>query len=143
VTARFHILLVEDNPGDATLVRRALDTGRLRPDIVVVTDGVLAVDYLRRKGPHAGARRPDLVLLDMNLPKKDGREVLQELKADDELKHIPIVVLTTSDADDDVRRIYDLHANCFVTKPMELDDFMRVIRAIEEFWLGIARIPSR
>lgn len=136
------ILLVEDNPGDARLTREAFREGRLLNNLTVVPDGVEAMAYLRRQGQYSKAARPDLVLLDLNLPKKDGREVLKEIKTDDQLKTIPVVVLTTSSAQEDVRRAYGSHANCYITKPVDLDRFLRVAQSIESFWLSVVRLPS-
>ena len=138
-----HILLVEDNPGDVRLTLEALRDGRISNQVSVVHDGEEALDFLRRRGEHAGAERPDLVLLDLNLPKKDGREVLQEVKADSELHRIPVIVLTTSSADQDVLLSYDLHANCYIKKPIEYDEFMRAIRGLENFWTKIVRLPPK
>lgn len=135
------ILLVEDNPGDVRLTREALKDGKVLNRLSVVTDGVEAMEYLRRKGQYAAAPRPDVILLDLNLPRKDGREVLAELKTDPDLKRIPVVVLTTSDAEKDVLKAYDLHANCYITKPMDLMQFTTVVRAAEDFWLTIVKLP--
>jgi two-component system, chemotaxis family, response regulator Rcp1 len=136
------ILLVEDNPGDARLTREAFKEGRLLNNLTVVGDGVEALAYLRREGQYSNCPRPDLVLLDLNLPKKDGREVLSEIKTDDELKMIPVVVLTTSAAQEDVTRAYGSYANCYITKPVDLDQFLRVAHSIENFWLTLVRLPS-
>ncbi|HUU31511.1 MAG TPA: response regulator [Phycisphaerae bacterium] len=138
---RIHVLLVEDNPGDVRLTTEALREGKIPHHLHVVSDGVEAMAFLRREGPYADAPRPDLILLDLNLPKKDGREVLAEIKADENLKRIPVVVLTTSQAEEDILRTYELHANCYVTKPVDLQQFIAVIRAIEEYWLATARLP--
>lgn len=135
------ILLVEDNPGDVRLTREALKDGKVLNRLNVVTDGVEAMEYLRRQGQYAAAPRPDVILLDLNLPRKDGREVLAELKTDPDLKRIPVVVLTTSDAEKDVLKAYDLHANCYITKPMDLMQFTTVVRAAEDFWLTIVKLP--
>lgn len=135
------ILLVEDNPGDARLAVEALREGKMLNEIRVVTDGVEAMDFLRRQGKHKAAPRPDLILLDLNLPKKDGREVLAEIKADENLRRIPVVVLTVSKAEEDILQTYNLHANCFISKPIDLDQFFKVMRSIEEFWLNIVRLP--
>ncbi|MHB8763196.1 MAG: response regulator [Deferrisomatales bacterium] len=136
------ILLVEDNPGDARLVSEALRAGRVRTRLHHVADGVEALEFLRRSGPWAGTPRPDLILLDLNLPRKSGFEVLAEVKADPALRQIPVVVLTTSNAAEEVSRAYDLHANCYVSKPLEIELFLGAIRTIEEFWLTVARLPS-
>jgi two-component system, chemotaxis family, response regulator Rcp1 len=135
------ILLVEDNPGDERLTREALKEGKVYSNLHWVKDGVEAIDFLRRKGKFQGAPRPDIILLDLNLPKKDGREVLQEIKNDDELKRIPVVVLTTSKAEEDVLRTYNLHANCYVTKPVDLEKFIVVVKSIDVFWLTVVTLP--
>jgi CheY-like chemotaxis protein len=136
------ILLVEDNPADARLTREVFEGGRLATHINVVHDGDQALAFLRREGEYADCPRPKLVLLDLNLPRKDGREVLQELKSDPSLSRIPVIVLTTSAAEADILHSYDLQANCFITKPLDLDEFFDVVRAIEDFWLTTARLPS-
>jgi CheY-like chemotaxis protein len=135
------ILLVEDNPGDVRLTQEVLRDGKVRNNMSVVMDGVDAISFLQQTGEYAGAPRPDIILLDLNLPKKDGREVLAEIKADPDLKHIPVVVLTTSSAEQDIFRSYDLHANCYVTKPVDLDQFIKVMKMIEDFWLTIVKLP--
>jgi chemotaxis family two-component system response regulator Rcp1 len=135
------ILLVEDNPGDVRLTREALKEGKILNELSVVEDGVEALAFLRREGRYAEAARPDLILLDLNLPKKDGREVLQEIKGDGALKKIPVVVLTTSAAERDILKAYDLHANCYITKQVDLEQFMRVVQLIEDFWLTIVKLP--
>lgn len=136
------ILLVEDNPADARLTREVFEGGRLSTHINTVGDGEEAMAFLRREGAYSQSPRPKLVLLDLNLPRKDGREVLQELKADPALCRIPVIVLTTSAAESDILHSYDLQANCFITKPLDLDEFFEVVRAIEDFWLTTARLPS-
>jgi CheY-like chemotaxis protein len=136
------ILLVEDNPGDVRLTREALKEGKVRNNLYVATDGVEALAFLRREGQYADAVRPDLILLDLNLPRKDGREVLEEIKADGSLRHIPVVVLTSSQAEQDIVRAYDLHANCYVSKPVDLDQFIHVVRSIEDFWFTIVKLPA-
>ena len=136
-----HILLVEDNPGDVRLTLEALRDGRISNQVSVAHDGEEAIEFLRRRGEYADVARPDLVLLDLNLPKKDGREVLQEVKADPELHRIPVIVLTTSSADQDVLLSYNLHANCYIKKPIEYDEFMGAIRGLENFWTKIVRLP--
>ncbi len=136
------ILLVEDNPADVRLTREVLEDGDGATRLNVVGDGEEAMAFLRKEGPYAHCPRPSLVLLDLNLPKKDGREVLEELKSDDALRRIPVVVLTTSGAESDISRSYELHANCFITKPLDLDDFFSVVRSIKDFWLASARLPS-
>ena len=135
------ILLVEDNPGDVRLTQEVLRDGKVQNNMSVVMDGVDAISFLRQTGEYAGAPRPDIILLDLNLPKKDGREVLADIKADPDLKHIPVVVLTTSSAEQDIFRSYDLHANCYITKPVDLDQFIRVMKSIEDFWLTIVKLP--
>lgn len=135
------ILLVEDNAADVRLAREGLHECEIPNHLHVVTDGVEAMEFLRGKGDFAGRPRPDLVLLDLNLPRKDGREVLREIKEDDGLKRIPVVVLTTSSADEDILKSYSLHANCYVTKPLGLDQFVKVVRSIEHFWFTIVRLP--
>jgi chemotaxis family two-component system response regulator Rcp1 len=136
------ILLVEDNPGDVRLTVEALREGRVPNNLHVASDGVEALEFLRRAGQFANAPRPDMVLLDLNLPRKDGREVLAEIKADPELRRIPIVVLTTSQAERDVLQSYNLHANCYITKPVDIDAFFATVRSIDSFWLAVVRLPS-
>ena len=136
------ILLVEDSPSDTDLTVEALGAGKVANRLSIVEDGVQAMEFLRREGRFASAPRPDLILLDLNLPRKDGREVLAEVKADPTLRHIPIVVLTTSQAEQDVLRAYSLHANCYVTKPVDFRQFIEVIRSIEDFWLSIVKLPE-
>lgn len=136
------ILLVEDNPGDVRLTVEALREAGLSHNLSVAANGVEALAFLRRHGQNAAAARPDIILLDLNLPKKDGREVLAEVKADRSFRRIPVVVLTTSDAEHDVSQCYDLHANCYITKPVDLDEFIQVVRAIESFWLGIVKLSA-
>jgi len=138
---RIDILLVEDNPGDVRLTREALAEGKVLNHLHVVGDGVEALDYLLQRGQYAGATRPDLVLLDLNLPKKDGREVLAQIKANDDLKRIPVVVLTTSQAEEDIFKSYDLHANCYIAKPVDFENFIQVVRSIDTFWLTVVRLP--
>ena len=139
----FEILLVEDNPGDARLAQEALKEGRMTSRLKVVVDGVEAMAFLRREGTYTGSPRPNLILLDLNLPRKDGRQVLAELKADEDLRRIPVVVLTTSQAEQDILRSYDLHANCYITKPVDLDRFISVVRSIEEYWCSVVTLPPR
>jgi len=136
------ILLIEDSPGDVRLTIEALKEAKVRNRLNVVGDGVEAMSFLRQQGRHAAAPRPDLILLDLNLPKKDGREVLAEIKADPKLRCIPIVVLTTSRAEEDVLRAYNLHANCYITKPVDFQQFLTVIKSIENFWLTVVKLPS-
>jgi two-component system, chemotaxis family, response regulator Rcp1 len=135
------ILLVEDNPGDERLTREALKEGKVYSNLHWVKDGVEAMDFLRRQGRYKDAPRPDIILLDLNLPKKDGREVLQDIKNDEALKRIPVVVLTTSKAEEDVLRSYNLHANCYVTKPVDLEKFIVVVKSIDRFWLTVVTLP--
>jgi two-component system, chemotaxis family, response regulator Rcp1 len=135
------ILLVEDNPGDERLTREALKEGKVYSNLHWVKDGVEAMEFLRRQGKYASVPRPDIILLDLNLPKKDGREVLQDIKNDAELKRIPVVVLTTSKAEEDVLRTYNLHANCYVTKPVDLEKFIVVVKSIDVFWLTVVTLP--
>ena len=137
------ILLVEDNPGDARLTIEAMREAKVRNRIHVVEDGVEAMEFLRRQGRFGEAPGPDLILLDLNLPRKDGREVLAEVKADPDLKRIPVVVLTTSRAEEDVLRAYDLHANCYVTKPVDLAQFMKIVAQIDEFWVKVVTLPRK
>ena len=136
------ILLVEDSPGDVSLTREALRDARVRNVLNVASDGVEAMAYLRGEGPFGQRTLPDLVLLDLNLPRMDGREVLEEMKGDDGLKHIPVIVLTTSSSDADVLHSYQLHANAFVTKPVAFGEFIDVVRQLEGFWLEIVRLPA-
>jgi two-component system, chemotaxis family, response regulator Rcp1 len=137
------ILLVEDNSGDQRLTLEALrNGGRSATNLHIVQDGVEAMLYLRQEGKYANACRPALVILDLNLPKKDGREVLAEIKADPELRRIPVVVLTTSKAEEDINKSYEYHANCYITKPVDLDRFFAVVSAIEEFWLTTVELPQ-
>ena len=136
------ILLVEDNPGDARLAEEAIREAQLPNNLNWVTDGVEAMTFLRKEGKHGQAPRPDLILLDLNLPRKDGREFLAEVKKDEQLKRIPVIVLTTSEADEDISRSYRLKANCYITKPPQLHQFVNVIKGIEEFWFKVARLPS-
>jgi len=136
------VLLVEDDEGDVLMTREALDEGKVFNRLNVVGDGVEAIAYLRREKPYAEVTRPDLVLLDLNLPKRDGRQVLEEVKADPDLRRIPIVVLTTSEAEEDVLRSYGLHANAYVTKPVDFDRFVEVIRQIDDFFISVVRLPA-
>ena len=135
------ILLVEDSPGDVRLTREALKESKVRNQLSVAEDGVEAMAFLRREGKYSGAVRPDLILLDLNLPRKDGREVLAEIKADETLKRIPVVILTTSDAEQDVLKGYDLHANCYITKPVDFERFISVVKSIDDFWFSIVKLP--
>ena len=142
-TRSIEILLVEDNPGDARLTIEAMREAKMRNRMHVVEDGVEAMAFLRRQGSFGEAPRPDLILLDLNLPRKDGREVLAEVKADPDLKRIPVVILTTSRAEEDVLRAYDLHANCYVTKPVDLAQFMKIVSQIDEFWVKVVTLPRK
>jgi CheY-like chemotaxis protein len=135
------ILLVEDSPGDVRLTQEALRDAKIANELHVAEDGEAAMRFLRREGEHVDAPRPDLILLDLNLPRKDGREVLEELKGDEALRRIPVIVLTTSIADRDIARSYDLHVNCYITKPIDLGEFIQVVRSIEDFWLQLVRLP--
>jgi len=135
------VLLVEDDAGDVVMTREALDEGKVLNRLHVVGDGVEALEFLRREGEYAEAPRPDLILLDLNLPRRDGRQVLAEVKGDPELRRIPIVVLTTSEAEEDILRSYDLHANAYVTKPVDFDRFVAVIQQIDEFFISVVRLP--
>lgn len=135
-------LLVEDNPGDVRLTQEALRESKVRNNLSIVGDGQEALAFLRREGKYAEAPRPDVILLDLNLPKKDGREVLADIKADPALKRIPVVIITSSEAEQDIVKSYDLHVNCYVSKPMDLDQFVRVVQSIETFWLTIVKLPS-
>lgn len=136
------VLLVEDDPGDTLMIREAFEDNKVRNTLACVTDGVEAMQYLRREGRYADVSRPDLVLLDLNLPRKDGREVLAEIKGDGELAMIPVVVLTTSQAEEDVLRSYKLHANAYVTKPVDFDRFIEVVRQIDEFFVTVVKLPK-
>ena len=136
------ILLVEDNPGDARLTQEAIREARMRNRLNWVLDGVEALTFLRKEGKHKQAPRPDLILLDLNLPRKDGRELLAEIKRDEQLKRIPVVVLTTSEAEEDISRVYRLKANCYIAKPPQLDDLVKIVKSIEEFWFRVARLPA-
>lgn len=136
------ILLVEDNAGDVRLVREAMQAAKVRNTMHIVDDGVMAMEFLRRKDRFVDAPRPDLILLDLNLPKKDGREVLAEVKGDADLRRIPVVVLTTSQAESDVLRAYDLHANCYITKPVDFEQFMKVVQQIDHFWVNVVTLPD-
>jgi chemotaxis family two-component system response regulator Rcp1 len=141
-TKAIEILLVEDNPGDVRLTREALKEGKVLNTLHVVGDGVEALEFLRNAGQYARAAHPDIILLDLNLPRKDGREVLADIKSDPNLRRIPVVILTTSKAEEDIIKSYDLHANCFITKPVDLDQFITVVKSVEEFWFTIVKLPS-
>ena len=137
-----NILLIEDNPGDVRLTQEAFKEGKVSTNLEIVMDGVEAIKYLRKQEKYADAATPDLILLDLNLPKRDGREVLKEVKADDELKRIPIVILTTSNAEQDIIKSYNLHVNCYINKPVDYDKFFDIIQKIEDFWLKTAILPT-
>lgn len=137
------LLLVEDNPGDVRLTEEALKDGPVQVNLSVAKDGVEAVEFLTRTGRFQNAPRPDLILLDLNLPRKNGREVLAEIKSDPDLRQIPVVVMTTSKSEQDIERAYELNANCYITKPIELDDFLGVVHSIEDFWLTKAMLPTK
>ena len=141
-TNSLEILLVEDNPGDARLARQGLRQCKIPNNLHIVDDGVKAMDFLHRQGEYTTAPRPDLILLDLNMPRKDGREVLREIKEDERLKTIPVVILTTSRAAEDINKSYALHANCYVTKPLDLLQFLDVVRSIEDFWFGTVKLPT-
>lgn len=136
------ILLVEDSPADVRLTREALAEGKVHNRLSIASDGVEALAFLRQEGQYAGSPRPDLILLDLNLPRKDGQEVLSEIKADPDLRRIPVVVLTSSRAEEDIVRTYNLHANCYITKPVDLDQFFAIIKAIDDFWLTVVKLPA-
>lgn len=135
-------LLVEDNPGDVRLTCEALTESKVKNNLSIVGDGLEAMAFLRREGKYADAPRPDVILLDLNLPKKNGLEVLEEIKADPSLKRIPVVIVTSSEAEQDVLKTYDLHVNCYVNKPVDLEQFIKVVQSIETFWLTIVKLPS-
>lgn len=138
---RIRVLLVEDNAGDVRLTREAFKDAKVHLELHVASDGVEAMDFLHRRGPFAESPRPDLILLDLNLPRKDGREVLMEIKTDPTLMTIPVVILTTSGSEVDIEQSYQLHANCYVSKPVELEGFLQVVRSIDDFWLSAVRLP--
>jgi two-component system, chemotaxis family, response regulator Rcp1 len=137
------ILLVEDSPGDVRLTKEALKDAKVLNNLYVTRDGVEAIEFLRRKGLYKDAVRPDIILLDLNLPKKNGQEVLAEIKNDEDLKQIPVVILTVSKAEEDILKSYKLHANCFIAKPVAFNDFMEVVKSIEDFWLTIVKLPKK
>jgi CheY-like chemotaxis protein len=139
--APIEVLLVEDSPGDVRLTREALKDAKVHISLHVAADGIEAMDFLKRAGTQANAPRPDLILLDLNLPRKDGREVLKEIKESPTLRSIPVVILTTSLSEADVLQSYDLHANCYISKPMDLEGFFKVVRSIDDFWLSVVRLP--
>jgi two-component system, chemotaxis family, response regulator Rcp1 len=137
------ILVVEDNPGDARLIKEVLSENKSSYRLHIVEDGVQAMDFLKKEGRFLNFPRPDLIFLDLNLPKKDGREVLEEIKSDEDLKLIPVVIMTTSQAEEDILRAYSLHANCYVTKPLELDQFNNTIKSIVDFWFVLVKLPRK
>jgi two-component system, chemotaxis family, response regulator Rcp1 len=143
MTRPIEILLIEDNPGDVRLTQECLKKSKVANQLNIAEDGVEALAILHREGQYATAPFPDLILLDLNLPRKDGRELLAEIKADKALRRIPVVILTSSDAEADIYKSYDLHANCFITKPIIFEDFIKVITAIEDFWLSLVRLPEK
>ena len=136
------ILLVEDNPGDVELTREALEISKMKNNLYVAENGEEAMKFLRKEGKYADVPKPDLILLDLNLPLKDGREVLKDIKSDKDLRRIPVVILTTSESEEDVLKTYDLHANCYITKPLDLDRFIHVVKNIQDFWLSIVVLPD-
>jgi len=138
----FHVLMVEDNPADADLTRETLEAGRFQLVLSVAADGEEAMSFLRKQGRHAGERRPDLILLDLNIPKQDGRRVLAEAKGDPELRTIPVIVLTSSDAERDIAQCYLLGANCYLTKPVDLHAYQAIVQSVENFWLALAKLPT-
>lgn len=142
-TFPIEILMVEDNPGDVRLAQEALKGGKVWNNLHVVEDGVSALDFLYRREPYGEAPRPDMILLDLNLPRKDGREVLATIKADKRLQSIPVIVLTSSQAEEDILRAYHLSANCYITKPVDFGQFIKIVRTIEEFWLMIVALPPK
>jgi len=139
----YEILLVEDNPGDIRLTQEAMKESKFNNNLSIATDGVEAMKFLHKKGEFENAPMPDLVLLDLNLPKMDGREVLEQMKNDDELKKIPVVILTTSNAEKDIAKSYELHANCYINKPVDLEQFFEVVRTIENYWFNIVKLPNK
>jgi two-component system, chemotaxis family, response regulator Rcp1 len=137
------ILIVEDNPGDARLIREALNESEVYNNLYIVSDGVEAMGFLRNEGRYSDAPQPDLIILDLNLPRKDGREVLAEIKSDEKLMQIPVVIMTISQAEEDILNTYKLHANCYISKPIDLNEFIRVIKSIEEFWFSVVKLPPK
>lgn len=136
------VLLVEDNPGDIRLTEEAFKEGKVANNLHVALDGIEALQFLKKEGKFSDVPCPDLILLDLNLPRKDGREVLEEIKRDEQLKSIPVVILTTSRAEEDIVRMYNSHANCYITKPVDLDQFLHIVRSIEDFWLTLVKLPK-
>lgn len=143
ISSPIEILLVEDNPGDVRLTQEVLKEGKVHNTLSIVENGVEAISFLKKENEYKDAPTPDLILLDLNLPKKDGREVLLDIKKDTDLKKIPVVVLTTSQAEEDILNVYDLNANCYVSKPVDLGQFIDVVKSIEDFWLSIVKLPTR
>jgi CheY-like chemotaxis protein len=143
MTKLINILLVDDNQDDVEFTMTAFKQTKLANHVTVVSDGFIAMQYLRKQGHYASVEKPTLVLLDLNMPRKDGREVLSEMKADPELRMIPVVILTTSQAEEDIVRSYDLHANCFVTKPVDLSQLVKVVQALDQFWFGVVQLPEK
>lgn len=141
VTKPIDILLVEDNPGDVRLTREALKEGKIKNNLFVTKDGVEALAFLHKEGEFEDVPRPDLILLDLNMPRMDGRELLQKIKRETDLRRIPVVVLTTSKSEEDIIKSYDLHANCYITKPVDLDQFINVVKTVEDFWLTVVKLP--
>lgn len=137
------ILVVEDNSGDARLIKEVLYDNKIFSSLYLAKDGVEAMDFLKNKGQFKNAPKPDLIILDLNLPRKDGREVLAEIKTDEELKHIPIVIMTISQAEEDILKSYNLHANCYITKPIDLNQFIKVVKSIEDFWFSVVKLPPK
>ena len=138
----FEILLVEDNPGDVRLTEEALKEADINTRLISVVDGEEALSYLKRQAEYSGARQPDLIFLDLNLPRRNGLEVLEEIKSDEELKYIPVVIITSSEAEHDIVKSYDLHANCYITKPVDFDEFSNVIQSIVKFWFAVVKLPK-
>lgn len=137
------ILVVEDNPGDARLIKEVLNDNKFYSSLYIVNDGVEAMEFLHNQGKFSSVPKPDIIILDLNLPKRDGREVLAEIKSDNELKHIPIVIMTISQAEEDILKTYKLHANCYITKPIDLNEFIKVVKSIEDFWFSIVKLPPK
>jgi CheY-like chemotaxis protein len=137
------ILIVEDNPGDARLIKEVLNDNKVYNSLYIVNDGVEAMNFLHNQGEYQNTPRPDIIILDLNLPKRDGREVLAEIKADEELRHIPVVIMTISQAEEDILKTYKLHANCYITKPIDLNEFIKVVKSIEDFWFSIVKLPPK
>jgi len=141
VSKPIDILLVEDNPGDVRLTREALKEGKIKNNLFVTSNGVEALEFLKQEGEYTDAIRPDLILLDLNMPRMDGRELLEKIKQEPDLRRIPVVILTTSKSEEDIVKSYDLHANCYITKPVDLDQFINVVKSVEDFWLTVVKLP--